>query len=325
MPLYCYADRFLHSDLAIDELPQPAAPAPTPRADFIVTTLTRAPAEPAATDWIHRWAGDGEQGSDATLALARTGDGFLLRFADLADFTVIGRGAEIGVWPAPTTTAETLKHLLLDQVLPRVLAQEGRLVLHASAVRAHDAIVAFLGGSGSGKSTLAASLGAAGFDALADDGLIAEPGDARPTGLPTYAGLRLWPASVDALIRDRRVLSPMAHYSSKKRVAANGGRVPRRLPLAAVFLLAAPVAAYGPGEPGISVAPVSPRDACLALITHSFRLDMGDAGQTSAHFDLASRVAAQVPVFTVSYPRDFSRLGDVRAAVLSAAGPSPAL
>jgi hypothetical protein len=240
----------------------------------------------------------------------------LLRFPRLADFTISQDERSIAVRPEPGTPPETIRHLLLDQVLPRVLAQEGQLVLHASAVRVGEVAIAFIADSGGGKSTLAASLHRAGFAVLADDGLVVEPGEIGATALPTYTGLRLWPASAQALVSDTKSLSPMAHYSTKKRVTVNAAGRPERRPLSAIYLLKAPVADVGAPQGAVVVSPVSARAACLALIAQSFRLDVTDGRQTAVQFDLASRIASQVPMFTLSYPRDFSRLPDVHAAIV---------
>jgi hypothetical protein len=124
-------------------------------------------------------------------------------------------------WSAPGTNDATLRHLLLDQVLPRVLAHRGHVVLHAASVRIHERIVAIAGTTGAGKSTLAASFLIAGHPLLSDDGLLLDPGPSGTLAQPTYPSLRLWPQTVERLFAEAPTMEPMAHYSTKRRLMMN--------------------------------------------------------------------------------------------------------
>src|SRR5260370_35591812 len=69
-------------------------------------------------------------------ARAGTSDGYLLRFLELADFLVDRAGHHITcVSRHPATSDLTIRALLLDHVIPPVIALRGRYVLHAPAVR----------------------------------------------------------------------------------------------------------------------------------------------------------------------------------------------
>ena len=85
------------------------------------------------------------------LAFARQGNGFILRFPGMADFSVSADGREIGCYPQSATGQETLTHLLLDQVIPLVLSQQGELVLHGSAVAGPKPIFNTCGNSIAGR------------------------------------------------------------------------------------------------------------------------------------------------------------------------------
>src|SRR5687767_4830432 len=63
---------------------------------------------------------------------ARDHEAFFVRITGFADFRITP--AAIHVAANATARESTIRHLLLDQVLPLALAAEGRLVLHASAV-----------------------------------------------------------------------------------------------------------------------------------------------------------------------------------------------
>jgi hypothetical protein len=64
----------------------------------------------------------------------------------------------------------TMRHLLLDVVLPRVMAIHSEFMFHAGVVRRGDDAVLIAGPSGAGKSTLCAALDASGDELLSDDG-----------------------------------------------------------------------------------------------------------------------------------------------------------
>jgi hypothetical protein len=278
---------------------------------FNLVLLADPPPEPTAEDWIQRWQ---LENSVPFFCLAKMTEGFVLRFPDLADFLIPVEGCQIGTRPGPETDTETLRHLLLDHVLPRVLAYQGRLVLHAGAVCVGRRVISFLGETGSGKSTLVASLHAAGYPLLSDDGLVLMQNETGVLALPTYHSLRLWPDAVAGVFAQQPALTPMAHYSSKQRVLLDED-VPQAnepIPLAALYVLTPT------GEDdGIVVSRHSSRDACMDIIRNAFQLDPTDRERAAGVFAAASEVARRVPAFTLSYPREFASLPAVRAAILS--------
>jgi hypothetical protein len=266
--------------------------------------------EPAESAWVHRWPP--ERGG-MSLALSDE-HGFLLRFPDLADFAISTDPRQIGAWPAATTAIATLRHLLLDQVLPRVLAHQGRLVLHAGAVRVGHQAVAFIGGSGSGKSTLSASFHAAGYPLLSDDGLVLSQTKGVTLALPTYQSLRLWPEAILGLYELAPAVSQMAHYSSKRRIIMTdlGAETNVWLPLTSIYVLGSEV----PATDEISVIRLSPSAACMAIIGNSFQLDLTDTRRSAVVFETTSRVVDRLPTFSLTYPRDFACLPEIHDAII---------
>jgi hypothetical protein len=253
------------------------------------------------------------------LRVARSAGGFLVRFPTLADFFVSDDGRRIDCRPLAGSAPETVRHLLLDQVLPRVVAHRGRLVLHAGAVELKGAAVAAVGASGLGKSTLIAGFHRAGFHALTDDGLIVMVDDTGCTGLALYPGLRLWPPSIAGLDIEPAETVPMDSRSAKRRVLLPEAGAPAPQPLIALFVLTPP-----PNENGVqdvTIAPLSARDACVELLRASFQLDIGSPRRAAGHLETAALVAGRLPVFTLSYPRDYTLQPGVREAILRCLGP----
>jgi hypothetical protein len=310
MFLYRYSNLTVASTLPLVELAKAAWDSEI-GPSFICQLLT-ALSEPANDDWIHDWQ---TQEDFPSLSLARTADGFLLRFPGLADFAISPDGSQIGIWSAADGSEETLRHLLLDQVLPRLLAHQGRLMLHAGAVCINKQAVIFVGQTGWGKSTLAASFHMAGYRLLSDDGLLVIPERGGVSALPTYPGLRLWPESVSGLYTKTPPLAPMAHYSSKQRVLATEGYEMNHqpMPIAALYVLAPP----DPGSDAISVSRLSARETCIEIVRNSFQLDVTDHQRAMHLLEAASDVAQHLPAFRLTYPRDHALLPQVRAAILA--------
>lgn len=242
---------------------------------------------------------------------SRDADHYRLRFADQAAVDVYpGRRQIREALPAPGVSQDTRDHFLADQVLPRILAHEGRLVVHGAAVKVGGRAIVILGDSGQGKSTLAASFSSAGFGLLGDDATVVSRQGGRIGVRAVYPSLRLQPDSIDALYSEAPHSESVAHYSPKRRIRVPVPTDSGEAELAALFVIAQPV------EAQIAVEPLSAAQASIALITNSFALDPTDLERAQAKLEAASACAREVPAFAISYPRDYARLPDVRAAML---------
>ena len=237
-------------------------------------------------------------------------DTYLLRFSDLADFVIAMGEKKIGVWPTIGTSIETLRHLLLDQVLPRVLAQQGKGILHAGAVKIGDEAVAFVGETGSGKSTLAASFNTANFPLLSDDSLILTTNANQVFCLAAYPCLRLWPEGLSRIYNQAPDVVPMAHYSTKQRVVLKDARIFTKKPvrLSSIYLLEQEP--FGAANT-ISDRRFSPAEACIQIIRNSFQLNVTDPVRGAAMLEWASKIAETVPVFAIFYRRSYSIIPEI--------------
>lgn len=212
----------------------------------------------------------------------------------------------------PDIPAITIAHFLADQVLPRVVAQDGEFVLHSGAVRFGGSAILFLGTSGRGKSTLATSFHSNGWPLMGDDAIIISTGE-TPSATALYPSLRLFPDSIAALLPKDISSEEIAHYSDKQRlpVAIVKDIEPASAPIKAIFVIDEPSATE------ISVTRLSIADACMALVENSFALDPTDPLRARNRLDAASNLSREVPAFAISYPRDYARLPDVRSAIMT--------
>ncbi|MBK9123580.1 MAG: hypothetical protein IPM16_10750 [Chloroflexi bacterium] len=238
----------------------------------------------------------------------------MIRFPELADFVIHDSG-EIQCSPQPNAPEHTVEHLLYDHVMPRVLSHEGRTVLHAAAVDISGHAIAFLGDTGWGKSTLTASFWRAGHALVSDDCVVVS--NSEPiTAAGIYPGMRLWPDSVEALGTSEDESTPMAHYSSKRRIAVNAEQDDVRtnpIPLLNAYLLAPP----DEPETAISITEIPPHERVIHLLEHSFRLDPTDRERNAAEFERLTALAERLPMYRLQYPRRYDALPDVRAAILA--------
>lgn len=246
-------------------------------------------------------------------------DGYLLRFLRTADFRVSRDGREITCLRRfDRVSSNTVRHLLLDQVLPVVLNLRGQEAIHATAVLVEGAGVAFLGPTGTGKSTLAASFMLAGYRALGDDCMALLDTDLVRV-LPAYPGFRLWRDSAGALKLDHSHAMPVADRIDKVRMLARecAANFPRRaVPLKGIYRLARARTYHRKPLRAPLIERLTPRDAMIELVRSSFPLDITDIGMLARHFRVMRRVASEVPFNRVMIPDDFSALPAVRAAIL---------
>jgi hypothetical protein len=114
-----------------------------------------------------------------------------LRYAGICEVALDRGHRQIAVHPSPEAEPDLIPVFLEGGVLAHVLAAEGLLALHASAVQVGDRALAIAGPSGAGKSTLAALLCATGARLIADDALRVDATDSGAVCFPGSRRLRL--------------------------------------------------------------------------------------------------------------------------------------
>ena len=250
------------------------------------------------------------------LSVAHDDDALLIRIHEMAEFRVGADGTRVDCHPLVALPAESVSHLFVDQVLPLLLARQGKLVLHASAVSTPHGVVAFIGETGLGKSTLAASFSVGGQPALTDDCLLVKEVDDRWVGCPSYGEAHLWPDVVEPLFGVGEATTPVAHYTDKRRVSLSRTPEPpgsgaRRL--CAVYALAdgsEPV-----GRDHVRVRRLTKREAFHRFINNTFRAEFS-LDRARHELETLTRLAAAVPMASLCYPRQLQFLPAVRRAVL---------
>lgn len=294
---YRIFDSVVESDVPLPEL----APSRACRSDIRV--VLRASRE------RRNDAGWTTEDQEPWLAVGRRGGDWRLRFGDAVDFFVSDRGSVVRAAAPARFPDDSLRHLLVDQVLPLVLCARGRLILHGSAVRSPWGGILLIAPSGGGKSTLAVALAEHGWKLMSDDYVRIRLRAGSATAVAAYAGARLWPDVLEGIAASSSEMPRVSHYSAKRRLRRDAlrGRTALSSPLRRIYLL---------GEAaGVSVRAVSLRDALVALLSQTLRLDAAGGRDEERRLDLLGRLCETVAVRQLSFPRVLDGLPRVKDAL----------
>jgi hypothetical protein len=176
-----------------------------------------------------------------------------------------------------------------------------------------------LGNCGHGKSSLGAAFLKAGHALLTDDLLVvkrAESPSGRLLAHPGPARIKLFPEIADRLLGSRHSGVRMNPDTSKLIIPlANGEHCGDSVPLKAIYVLRPPAGPRAGRRIAICALPL--RHACIELIAGTFNLIITDRARLARQFRWAARLAAAVPVKSLSYPRNLAQVGRVVAAIRS--------
>ncbi|GKS64451.1 hypothetical protein YTPLAS72_17550 [Nitrospira sp.] len=307
----------LNCNTPLPELNHPSHPLPRETVDLHILFVSSDIEPPTPTSWYRTVSlPDGTP----WLRCATIASDYLLEFPDLASFVFTPSNNSIQCIPGRKTPSHTLRHLLLDQVLPLVLNYRGREVLHGAVVATPYGACAFIGPTGSGKSTLAASFLASGYSVLADDCVVLDARDDDFVAIPSYPGFRLWNDTVDALFGAAGHTAPVAHYTPKQRFYAttSASAFPSSsVRLTGLYLLESFLGRHAPSVATPLGRPlVGKRDALIRLLSSAFKLDIADQRMLTREFDFLHRLVSRIPVRRLLIPKSFEALPDVRAGIL---------
>ncbi len=309
-------------DIKVDSsLPLPGLPRVLPDGCDWQVSVTSLPIDETGFEWLHEWAAPDGNEPNPVMACARSGNKYLLRFPDLADFEIDFGAHRVHASSVSGGQESSLAHLLLDQVMPRILSHLGRPVFHASSVLMSDGrAIAFLGATGAGKSTLASAFYRAGAAVLSDDCLLLEVEQDNEclNATAPYPSLRLWQDSIDHLFTDQGHFSEVAHFTVKRQCFPHAGGMGEGVfsaPLAALFILGTPQ--EGSQTDQVHIEPASGGETIMALVEALFALDVRDGEFVKRQFNWAGELSRSgVAIFTLVYPRDYSLLDDVVAKIM---------
>ena len=298
------------SPVVLSELPSSAAPA---QIRFHVAPTLPLP-QPTAGARHHWRAPDG----GISLSLFKL-DRYDLVFPGAVRFAIEADGRDI-VGCLDRGHTDEVRHALLTQVLPRVLSLRGRMVAHASAVIGPEGAIAVLGTGGAGKSTLAAACQQAGHQVIADDCLLLQPApdDVGFLAIPGPPGVRLRRDAAAGFLPPDALGAAPEDPAGKLRVAsvsaaAPSPREPVRLARA---VLLQPWDSAGDGRE-IEVEALTPAEALMAFVEHSFQLELWDRAALAARLRAFAALVDAIPVVRIRFRHDLREIARLRECVLS--------
>ena len=305
---YRFGDLTFASQLPLPELP------PSDAAPDWTLRLTPDRARPPRHGWFHHW--DSPRGR-RWLSFGRDGGDYLLRFTRLVTFRLSPSARDIVCEGVTRVPARTVRHLLLNQVMPLGLGGGERIVVHASAVSSDSGAIAFAGAAGVGKSTLAAACAREGWPVVCDDALVVRSGSVV-TVAPTYRAVRLWPEAAAAVFGSQTsARAPtVSHYTRKRLVALSGPASQNALPLRALCVLAP--ASRMRRATHVSARPLSKRDALIRLASFVFQLDVQDPEALRSTFARLATLVEHTPTIELAFPWRLTRWRETAIGVMHA-------
>lgn len=240
-----------------------------------------------------------------------------IRWSRLFEFLISPDGRRLGWQALDAATQESFQTYLVTQALSCALVKQGIEPLHATVAVVNGTAVAFLGNCGYGKSSLGAAFLKAGHPLLTDDLLVISGSGSASDPLLAQPGpprLKLFPAVAHRLLGGRRNGARL-NPDTKKLILplSRSEHCPTAVPLAAVYALRPPFPRQS--SRSITIRTLPTRKACMALIAGTFNLIITDRARLARQFEWAARMAASVPVKSLSYPRHLGRIHKVVEAV----------
>jgi hypothetical protein len=284
-------------------------------------TFTCSDQPPLSMDWEqatllysapHRTESD-----ESTVRLYRLNGCDALRFAGVADFYLWSDRIVCHLLdPAHDYLVEIQ---LLGPVLSFWLERQGIPALHASAVVVGERAVAFLSSNQGGKSSLAAALMQEGYPLLTDDILPVDLRQGVFVGRPGYPQMRMWPDVAQHFVGHHQDLELVHPELPKRRVPVGPGDFGTFCDVSQTLSCTYLPERFDPEEAHkrIEIRPVSPRDAVIELVRHSFTPRVVEAiGLQAQRLDFFARMVQQVPMRRLVYPSGFEHLPRVSGAIL---------
>jgi len=196
---------------------------------------------------------------------------------------------------------------ILGTVFGALCHLRGIFPLHAAAIQVGDMGIAFAGDSGAGKSTMAAAFAARGHQVLCDDVSYIRRSNSGSEIFPGVNRLRLWESAMTGLGISQRDADREFRGFNKFLLPAPAPDHPDKARgLHAVYELAEA------RDSEVSVERLQGSDAFEAILGNVYRSQLArQIGRAKEIFVASAELARRVPVFRLSRPLDFNRLGEV--------------
>jgi hypothetical protein len=292
--LYDFGGLRVQSAFGLPGLTAARGEGPSGRSADIHLSLSRAP--PPAGRPVFHWLGR------YRLALDACGDDWLVRCGGETGVAITGSGQALQCHCPDLASLPLLAEIISRRVLPRVSVLHGRLPIHAATLGDGQGAIMLLGSSGSGKSTMTAALAQRlGWEIFSDD--MSVLGDEElHTVFPTMPGVSVWPPSRRALGLPSEHCRPLSSYEGKVWYApAAAPPTPQRL--GALILLS-----FNPDGQAIECKRLAGPSPLVEVLSQLVVFNPRDTGEIAALVARFTQVIVSVPIYALSYPRDYGAL-----------------
>ena len=237
----------------------------------------------------------------------------LLSWRDMFEFHVSSDGRMIEGYELKQSSLPALQTYVLGQALSIALVRRGVEPLHATSLVVNDGAVALLGDCGFGKSTLAAAFLAEGHRLITDDVLVLNRDLRGFMVMPGPQRIKLIPDSAKSVVPDLASSGKMNPYGSKRIYPLNCQLMQQNpTPLHAIYVIRP---AWSGRGSRITIRTITVRRAIIDLVSNTFNVAVREPARLSQQLKFASTLAGEVPIKSLSYPRELSRLPEVIEAV----------
>jgi hypothetical protein len=296
------------SDISLPELQETHSNAPT----IFFQSTTASSLVVKSIKWFHHWT---LPNGRISISVGKNEKDYWLQFPQIADFQINPAESQIICHNISNIPNDTIRHLLLDQVIPRLLSHLGKQVLHASCVQVGRSAIAFSGESGWGKSTLSAFFHSQGYPLLTDDCLLLQPKGSYIIAVPNYRGMRLFQDGLTLLPTEQHTV-PVCHYGDKQRLIMTNINHEKPVPITAVFILKPPH--FPLTNTPISITKITGASVAIELIKNCFPLDITDTKTMGTQLQKITVMASSknLTIYSLDYPRDMKFLPNILESIL---------
>jgi hypothetical protein len=238
-----------------------------------------------------------------------------LRWPGHFEVLVAADGHRIFYRALSAISTETFDSYLLGPALSFALLKFGIEPLHATTVVIEGRAVGFLGDCGYGKSSLAAAFVREGHPLLTDDLLVVTDASRHLVAHPGPPRLKLLPEVARRLFGSRARRALKSDLTPKLMISLGPDEsCSRAVALKALYALGAPT---GRTVQAVTIRRLAGRDAFLALVRNTFNTLVTEPARLERQLHWCARLTSSISIKTLTYPRTWSALASVRAAILA--------
>jgi hypothetical protein len=252
--------------------------------------------QPPRGEHVYSWRGHYD------LTLESCGDTWLVRHDRAAVVAISSCARTLRCFCLDPTKLALTAEIIVRRILPRVSTFFGRFPIHAASLSDGGRATLLLGTSGAGKSTMTAALAhRLGWTIFADDMSVLTD-QSGVVAYPTAPGVSVWQASQTALALPPDECQPLESYDGKVWFAPTGPHDFTPQPVEAVILLS-----QAAGN-SIQTRRVSGPPVLVTLALQLVTFNPRDHSYIESLIARLARIVDGLPVYALSYPRDFRLL-----------------